>query len=128
VEATLFKLAGMVALFGDEAPAAAPPAGDITSLLTGVFPFVAIFALFYFLMIRPQRREQAKHQALLADLKKNDRVLTSGGIFGVVTNVQREANEVTIKVDEATNTKIRVTLSSVVRVLTDEPSDAASST
>ena len=51
----------------------------------------------------------------------DDRVLTIGGIYGVVTNVQREADEVTIKVDESTNTKLRVTLSSVARVLGDEP-------
>ena len=79
--------------------------------------------LFYFLMIRPQRREQARRQAMLAEIKKNDRVITAGGIYGVVTNVHREANEVTIKVDEATNTKLRVTLSSIARVLGDEPSD-----
>jgi preprotein translocase subunit YajC len=53
---------------------------------------------------------------------KNDRVLTAGGIYGVVMNVHREADEVTIKVDEATNTKLRLTLGSVTRVLGDEPS------
>ena len=128
MEATFLKLAGMAALFAEDAPAGTPPGGDSMGLLSGLFPFVAIFALFYFLMIRPQRRQQAQHQALLADLKKNDRVVTSGGIFGVVTNVQRESNEVTIKVDEATNTKIRVTLSSIATVLTDEPSGGSSST
>ena len=79
--------------------------------------------MFYFVVMRPQQREQARRQAMLAAVKKNDRVLTTGGIYGVVTNVHREADEVTIKVDEATNTKLRVTLSSVARVLGDEPSD-----
>ena len=60
---------------------------------------------------------------MLAAVKKNDRVITAGGIYGVVTNVHREADEVTIKVDEATNTKLRLTLSSIARVLGDEPSD-----
>ena len=75
------------------------------------------------MLIRPQRREQARRQTMLAAVKKNDRVVTAGGIYGVVTNVHREADEVTIKVDEATNTKLRLTLSSITRVLGDEPSD-----
>ena len=92
-------------------------------LVQSLLPFVAIFVLFYFLLIRPQRREQARRQEMLSAVKKNDRVITAGGIYGVVTNVHREADEVTIKVDEATNTKLRMTLSSVARVLGDEPSD-----
>ena len=64
---------------------------------------------------------------LLAAVKKNDRVLTTGGIYGVVTNVHREANEVTIKVDEATNTKLRMTLGSIAQVLGDEPAEDAAS-
>jgi preprotein translocase subunit YajC len=128
VEATILRLASAAALFGEDAPVSSGAGGNPMDLLSVVFPFVAIFGLFYFLMIRPQRREQAKHQALLADLKKNDRVVTSGGIFGVVTNVNREANEVTIKVDETTNTKLRVTLSSIARVMSDESSDATPNT
>ena len=62
---------------------------------------------------------------MLAAVKKNDRVVTAGGIYGVVTNVHQEADEVTVKVDEATNTKLRVTLSSIVRVLGSEQSDEA---
>ena len=54
---------------------------------------------------------------MLGALKKNDRVVTVGGIYGWVTNVHREADEVTIRVDEATNTKLRITLGSVARVL-----------
>ena len=60
---------------------------------------------------------------MLGGVKKNDRVVTTGGIYGVVANVHREADEVTMKVDETTNTKLRVTLSSIARVLGDEPSD-----
>jgi len=64
---------------------------------------------------------------MLAAVKKNDRVVTIGGIYGVVTNVQREQDEVTIKVDEATNTKLRVTLGSIARIIGEEsPSETAS--
>lgn len=120
MEAMLWNLAGSVALFAEDAPPKA--GGDPSSLLQMVFPFVLIFVLFYFLLIRPQKREQSRRQAMLSAVKKNDRVVTIGGIYGVVTNVHAEADEATIKVDEATNTKLRITLSSIGRVLGDEPS------
>ena len=88
--------------------------------------WLPIGVLFWFLLIRPQQKERAKMAKMLAGIKKNDRVVTAGGIYGVVTNVHREADEVTIKVDESTNTKLRVTLSSVARVLMDESSDDSS--
>jgi len=91
--------------------------GDITGMLVLIVP---IAFLFYFLLIRPQRREQAQRQKMLDAVKKNDRVLTVGGIYWVVTNVHREANEITIKVDESTNTKLRLTLGSIARVLGEE--------
>jgi preprotein translocase subunit YajC len=59
---------------------------------------------------------------MLSNLKKNDRVVTVGGIYGVVSNVHREADEVTLKVDESTNTKLRVTMASIARVLATEDS------
>ena len=84
---------------------------------------MAIGFVFYFFMIRPQRQEQIKRQAMLSALKKNDRVITSAGIYGVVTNVHAEADKVILKVDEAGNVKIPFTLGSIVRVLEDEPSN-----
>lgn len=85
-------------------------------------PMLAIGFLFYFLLIAPQRKEQGKRREMLSGIKKNDRVVTIGGIYGVVTNVHREADEVTLKVDESNNTKLRVTLSAIARVVGDEPS------
>lgn len=119
----LMKLAGGVALFAEEAPAGNANGGDLSSLLPSLLPFVAIFVLFYFLLIRPQRREQAKRVAMLSAIKKNDRVVTAGGIYGIVASVNREGDEVVVKVDETNNTKLRMTLSSVTRVLGDAPSD-----
>jgi len=113
-----------------EAPAAgdAPAAngakgGDqggnpLTSLLTLFLPLIL---LFYFLILRPERRKQSDHKALLAALKKNDRVVTVGGIYGIVANVQPDSDRVTLKIDEASNTKIDVTFSSIARVLAAEP-------
>jgi preprotein translocase subunit YajC len=97
------------------------------SLFAMMWPLIAIFFLFWFLLMRPQQQERKRHQAMLAALRKNDRVITVGGIYGVVTNVHKEADEVTIKVDEAANVKLRVTLGSIARVMREESSDDASS-
>jgi preprotein translocase subunit YajC len=77
-------------------------------------PFLLIAVLFYFMLIRPERRKQTAHRAMLEGLKKNDRIVTIGGIKGTVVNVRREADEVTLKVDD--NTKIRITMGAVARM------------
>jgi len=103
------------------------PAGDGGgNLLFSIAPFLAIGLLFYFMLIRPQRKEQSRRQDMLANVKKNDRVVTIGGVYGVVMNVHREADEVSLKVDEATNTKLRVTLSSIARVISGESGEEES--
>ncbi|MBM4090905.1 MAG: preprotein translocase subunit YajC [Planctomycetes bacterium] len=81
-------------------------------------PFLLIAVLFYFLMIRPERRKRAAVVAMLAGLKKNDRIVTIGGILGTVMNVQKD--EVTIRVDESTNTKLRMQRNAIARVIPPE--------
>ena len=88
-----------------------------------ILPFVVIGALFYFLLVVPQKRDQKRRQQMLSAVKKNDRVLTIGGIYGVVTNVQVDTDEITIKVDENTNTKLRLSLGSIARVLNEESAE-----
>ena len=88
--------------------------------------FLGLGFLFYFMLIRPQQRERAKRDELLKGIKKNDRVLTIGGIYGIVTNIDTEADEVTIRVDESNNTKIRMTLSSIARPVREDASDEKS--
>ena len=80
--------------------------------------FGLMFAIFYFLVIRPQKRREQDRQAMLSRLKKNDRVLTQGGIFGVVTNVQE--TEVTLKVDLEKNVRIRVSRSAVAEIMSED--------
>lgn len=98
----------------------APGIGSVLILFLG-----PLLLLYYFMVMRPQQRDQARRQDLLNGVKPNDHVVTAGGIYGVVTNVHREADQVTIKVDESTNTKIRVTLGAIARIIGDEPSDEA---
>lgn len=112
----MMSLVLAVSLFAQEQPAAAP--SGLQQILQFA-PFAAIGLLFFFLILRPQQREQQRRDVLLKAIKKNDRVLTTGGIFGVVTNVQQDVNEVTIRVDEKNDTKLRVQLSSIARVLID---------
>ena len=76
-------------------------------------------ALFYFIIIRPETTNRKAQQALLDGVKKNDRVVTIGGIRGTVASVNRDTDEVVIKVDESTGTKIRLSIGSVAQVVTD---------
>ncbi len=85
-----------------------------------LLPLIAIMGvMFYFMIIMPQRREQNKVRDMLANMKKNDRVVTAGGIWGIVVNVQQDSPYVTIKVDESSNTRLRVMRTSISRVITE---------
>jgi preprotein translocase subunit YajC len=112
---------GSLVIFAEKAAGdkAVGPFDGISQLL---LPFVAIGFLFYFLLYRPQKAEQKRRLEMLQGVKKNDRILTTGGIYGVVTNVQRDDDEVTIKVDESTNTKLRVSMGSIGKIISNEPS------
>jgi len=71
---------------------------------------VFIFAVFYFLMIRPQRKRQKEHQELMLELKKGDRVITAGGIYGTIDSLSDDS--IVIKIESGTT--IRIARSSVV--------------
>jgi preprotein translocase subunit YajC len=86
-------------------------------------PFLLMILAFVFLIILPARRkERAQREMLFNALKKNDEVLTSGGIIGTVANIKDD--EVTLKVDESSNVRIRILRSSIIRILT--PKDQGS--
>jgi preprotein translocase subunit YajC len=105
------------------APAAPEATGDALPRL--LFMILITGVLFYFMMLRPQKKKEQSLRDRLSSLKENDRVVTIGGIHGVVTNVQRDAERVTIRVDESTGTKIRVNLTAVARVLTGEDDESS---
>jgi preprotein translocase subunit YajC len=82
-----------------------PPAGGEAapgSAIMSFLPLVAIIGIFYFLILRPQNKKQKETQKMLSALKKGDRVVTIGGVHGVIQSVKE--NTVIIKVDE--NTKM----------------------
>jgi preprotein translocase subunit YajC len=106
----------------------AQPAPDPNGFLRFMGPMVIIMVLFYFMLIRPQKRKEQELREMVRNVKENDRVVTIGGIYGVVTNVQRDADRVTIRVDEATGAKLKINMSAIARVLTaDEQESGAPS-
>ncbi|HKQ47114.1 MAG TPA: preprotein translocase subunit YajC [Phycisphaerae bacterium] len=84
--------------------------------------FAMLGLVMYFLMLRPQSKERKKREAMLSAVKKNDRVVTIGGIMGTVISVKDD--EITLKVDESSNTKITFTRSAIQRVSSAAPSEA----
>ena len=80
-----------------------------------LFYMIAIFAIVYFLLLRPQRKREKERVQMLQNIKKNDRVLTSGGIFGIVISVGKD--EVTLKIDETNNVRVRCALHAVTGVI-----------
>jgi preprotein translocase subunit YajC len=79
---------------------------------------VALVAIMYLLLLRGPRKQQQQQRQMIQSLKKNDRVRTIGGIYGTVMDVK--GDEVVLKIDEATNTKIHVSASAIGKNLSQE--------
>lgn len=90
--------------------------GSTGSTILSFIPFVLIFVIFYFLLILPQQKRQKKLKAMLEALKKGDKVVTSSGIWGTITNLGKE----TVTLQIADNTKIKVQRDHISRVRGDE--------
>ncbi len=75
-----------------------------TSMIPMIIFMVLIFGMFYFLMIRPQRKRQKEHRQLIEELKRGDRVVTAGGIFGVIETVSEDS--VVIKVESGMTMRV----------------------
>ena len=102
------------------AQAPGPVPEDPYAFLRFLVPMSIVMVLFYMMMIRPQKRKEQELRNQVNAVKENDRVVTIGGIYGVVTNVQRDAQRVTVRVDESTGTKLRLNMTAIARVLTAE--------
>ena len=98
---------------------AAAPAGtpSIVDQLLQMLPmFVMIVVIFYFVIYRPQKQQRDKHKTMLSDLKKGDKVVTTGGIWGTVTNIGKE----TVTLQVAENAKIKLMRDHIARLRGDE--------
>ncbi len=90
-------------------------------MLTGLLPIILIFVVFYFLLIRPQQKKAKAHRELVAALRRGDRVVTAGGIMGVVARVNNE-HEVLVEIAEGV--RVRMVRSQITDVLS-KPNPAA---
>jgi preprotein translocase subunit YajC len=90
--------------------------GLTSSVWFQLWPFLIIGVLFYFMLIAPERRKRKEMDTLLANIKKNDQVVTIGGICGTVVNASPGSTFVTIRVDDGNNTRLKVLRSAISRV------------
>jgi len=103
-----------ISVFLAQAASAAPAPGP-ADMFKGMLPIILMFGAMYFLLIAPQRKKQKEHEKMMGNLKSGDEVITSGGIYGVVTSVKDD--RFVIRIGE-NNAKIEVAkgfISSVVK-------------
>ena len=108
-------------------PAYAQSAGGISSLFGGsgimqIVPLILIFVVFYFLLIRPQQKKVKEHREMITNLRRGDRIVTSGGIIGQITKVVSE-NELQIEIAEGV--RVRCSRSMVARLYARGDGDEA---
>lgn len=72
--------------------------GDMMAMINAIWPFILMGGIFYFMLWRPQKKEQQKRQNMLESLKKGDKIITIGGMYGIITNISEK--KVTVEVAE----------------------------
>ncbi|MHC4173710.1 MAG: preprotein translocase subunit YajC [Planctomycetota bacterium] len=97
-----------------------PQTAPQRSPLIQYIPFILIFVVMYFILFRGPRKKQQQHKQMVQSLAKNDKVRTIGGIIGTVVDIK--GDEVTLKVDESNNTKIKVAASAIGRNVSKDKS------
>ena len=101
-------------MFVTHAYAQAGGGGAEPSFLASMLPLVLIFVIFYFLLIRPQQKRAKEHRQMVENLRRNDQVVTAGGVVGKVTKVG-EGDEVEVEIAQGVKVKvIRSTISAVL--------------
>ena len=106
---------GLAFAMGSAPGGAAGGAGGGMAAFQQIIPLVFMFAIFYFLLIRPQQKKAKEHKALLEAMKKGDNVITAGGVHGKVTSVENDL--VTLEV--ANNVNIKITKSYIAAIKKD---------
>ena len=90
--------------------------------IAGFLPIIILFAIFYFLLIRPQQKKAKEHKEMIANLKKGNRVVTSGGIFGTIISL----DDTTVGLEIAEKVKIKVARANVAGLIKDNDAAAKS--
>jgi len=86
--------------------------------ITTFLPFLLIGVIFYFLIIRPQTKQKKQHEAMLAELKKGDKILTRGGLYGTVINFQGK-NKHKVVINAGSDLKVNIARSYIVGLADD---------
>ncbi len=107
----------LIALHANPVAMAYLLAGLIPSGIGGILPFLLIFVVFYFLLIRPQQTRQKKWQAMLSQLKPGDRVTTSGGIRGTILSIKDDVLQIRVAPD---NIRLEVAKGAIASVTTQD--------
>ncbi len=84
--------------------------------LAGFLPIIILFAIFYFLLIRPQQKKAKEHRDMISNLKKGQRIVTSGGIYGTILSI----DDTTISLEIAEKVKIKISRGNVAALVTDK--------
>lgn len=109
-------------MFATPAFAQAAGAGGAAGAFTSFVPLILIFAIMYFMLIRPQQKKVKDHKAMVEALRRGDQVLTQGGIIAKVTHVHEDG---TLEVEIAPGVKVKVLRSTVAQVMSKtEPASA----
>jgi preprotein translocase subunit YajC len=90
--------------------------GSGSGTILSLVPFVLIFVIFYFMLILPQQKKQKQQKAMMESLKKGDKVITTSGIWGTVTNLGKD----TVTLQIADNTKIKMQREYVARLRSED--------
>ena len=100
-------------------PAYAQAAGGAGSAFASFIPLILIFAIMYFLLIRPQQKKVKEHQKMVEALRRGDQVVTQGGVIGKVTKVKEAADGQApeVEIEIADGVKVRVVRHTVAQVL-----------
>jgi preprotein translocase subunit YajC len=88
------------------------------SMIASLIPLILIFVIFYFLLIRPQQKRAKEHKKMIDNLKRGDKIITSGGVYGVIESVG--TNTVTVKISENVKVKFGKAYVATVRASSDE--------
>jgi preprotein translocase subunit YajC len=97
-------------------PAYAQDAAGGAGIVMQLLPLVLIFVVFYFLLIRPQQKKMKEHREMLAQLKRNDRIVTAGGIVATITKVKDGSDEIEAEIAPNVRvTLVRGTITSLIR-------------
>ncbi len=104
-------------LFAQNAGAPAAGGGSAAPALLTFLPYIAIAVLwFYLLIIRPQQRTDRERKTLLNAVKKNDRILTSSGIYGTVVSVDPDSDKVIVRIDDDKGVRATFSKGAIVRI------------